>query len=142
MTHTTAQFHSRFVLFLAFSLSLFVSACANHTAKPDPVVEPRPDWIDNPGQGVSASAAYHVRGHQAQEELAIARAREELAKRLGVTISSTHAIQERVANERTTTVAEKEIMEEVHNKEVRSMVNAKWRDPATGVLWVWVVPAR
>ncbi|MBI5329798.1 MAG: hypothetical protein HZB71_04200 [Betaproteobacteria bacterium] len=102
----------------------------------------RPAWIDNPGDGVSASAGFHVRGRQAQEELAITRAREEYAKRYGVTISSEHLVQQTVADGRSATVSDKNIREEVKQQDVKAALRAKWTDPDTGVLWVWVTPSK
>ena len=101
----------------------------------------RPAWIDNPGDGVSASAGFHVRGKQAQEELAVTRAREEFAKRYGVTISSEHDTVQTTVNDRASSVSEKSIREEVREREVKAQVREKWLDPDTGALWVWLVPA-
>lgn len=102
----------------------------------------RPDWIDHPGEGVSASAAFHVKGRAAQEELAVSRAREELAKRQGVLIDSQNNIQQQYASERLSTVTDKQIQETVTGIEIKSQIKAKWFDPETEILWVWVVPER
>ncbi|NDY90655.1 hypothetical protein [Ideonella livida] len=99
----------------------------------------RPAWIDAPGEGVSASAGLHVMGRAAQEALAITRARDELAKRLGVRLSSVQQTQETVIGERHSSVSQREVREEVEGQTVRSRVQAKWLDPH-GTLWVWVVP--
>lgn len=101
----------------------------------------RPDWINNPAAGVSASAGFHVRGERAQEELAITRARDEYAKRYGVVISSEHLTSQLVVGDRVSSVSAKEIREEVNQKEVMATVKAKWKDPDNGTLWVWLVPA-
>jgi len=108
-------------------------------AKADP--DARPAWIDNPGNGVSASAGMHVRGKVAQEELAILRAREEYAKRFGVTIEAEQVMGTMVANDRATTVGGKSTREEVKQSDVKAQVKAKWRDPVAEVIWVWLVPA-
>jgi len=120
-----------------FWLIVFLSACAT---APEPVPTMRPAWIDHPGEGVSASAAFHVRGFAAQEELAITRAREELAKRQGVKIDSESLTLQRVEAGQQRTVAEKQISETVSGAQIKSSVKAKWLEPETGVLWVWVVP--
>lgn len=100
----------------------------------------RPSWIDHPETGVSASAAFHVHGRAAQEELAITRAREELAKRQGVTVDSESLTRQRVEAGLQRTTAEKQISETVSGATVKSSVKAKWLEPETGVLWVWVIP--
>jgi len=132
----------RFVKILSLAALVFLVACAARSSAPHGSRElPRPGWIENPGNGVSSSAAFHVRGKQAQEELAITRAREEFAKRYGVTISSDHDIAQTTVNDRMSSVSEKSIREEVRDREVKAQVKEKWVDPATGALWVWLVPS-
>lgn len=108
-----------------------------------PVVDhnARPAWIDNPGTGVSASAGMHVRGRAAQEELAVLRAREEFAKRFGVSIQSAQTTATTVANNRSSTAGSQVTHEETNQSAVKAMVKEKWRDPGSDVLWVWLVPS-
>ncbi len=117
--------------------ALLLSACA--TAPVDN--NPRPAWIDNPGDGVSASAGTHVKGRVAQEELAIARARVEFAKRFGVAIDAGQTTATQVANGRSSTVSTAVSTEETRQMDVKAMVKAKWLDVERDVLWVWLVPA-
>ncbi len=132
----------RLVKILGFAALVFIAACATRHPGADGLAQPpRPAWIENPGDGVSSSAAFHVRGKQAQEELAISRAREEFAKRYGVTISSDHDIAQTTVNDRMSSVSEKAIREEVRDREVKAQVKEKWLDPVTGALWVWLVPS-
>lgn len=119
------------------SLCIFLSACMS--VAPDK--NARPAWIDNPGEGVSASAGMNVRGRAAQEELAIARAREEYAKRFGVSIDAGQITTTDVANGRAYTVSSGQAIEETRQVNVKAMVKAKWRDEDADVLWVWLVPA-
>ncbi len=118
-------------------VGLLLSACVAPPAQ----VSTRPAWIDNPGNGVSASAGMHVRGPAAQEELAIQRAREEFAKRFGVNVQSTQVLATTVTNGRASTVGSGIAHEETRQTDVKAMVKAKWRDPDTDVLWVWLVPS-
>jgi len=118
------------------ALLMLMSACASSSH----VSSLRPEWIDNPGNGVSASAGMHVRGRAAQEELAILRAREEYAKRYGVSIQSTQSISTSVANDRSSTVGSQIANEETSQTGIKAKVKAKWLDPDTDVLWVWLVP--
>lgn len=123
---------------LSVMLALLLAACVA------PVKEAgndRPAWIDNPGNGVSASAGMHVRGKFAQEELAILRAREEFAKRFGVSIRSVQTLSTTVANGRSSTVGAQVAHEDTRQSDVRAVVKAKWRDPNSDVLWVWLVPS-
>ncbi len=118
--------------------SLLVAACAGNVKPP---VNERPAWIDNPGNGVSASAGEHIRGRVAQEELAIQRARAEFAKRFGVSIQSAQTLSTTVANGRASTVGSQQSREDAKQADVKAVVKAKWRDPDTDVLWVWLVPS-
>lgn len=131
-------------IFNVFVAMALLSACSsfgpNQSAQRDE--QNRPTWINDPGDGVSASAGFHVRGTQAQEELAITRARDEYAKRYGVVISSEHLTSQLVVGDRASSVSAKEIREEVNEKEVKASVRAKWRDPSNGMLWIWLVPAK
>jgi hypothetical protein len=101
----------------------------------------RPAWINEPGDGVSASAGDHVRGRQAQEELAISRARDEYARRYGVRVSNQMSSEMAVAGGRMSSTSQSNSTQSVDNKEVQAQVKAKWLDKATGALWVWLVPA-
>src|SRR5512146_1817670 len=123
---------------LLVTLTLFLlAACAANVKE---VGNERPAWIDNPGNGVSASAGMHVRGRAAQEELAIQRARVEYAKRFGVNVQSVQTLSTTVANDRASTVGTEVAREEANHSNVRAVVRAKWLDPDSDVLWVWLVP--
>ena len=64
-------------------IAYIVSACTQV-----PVKQGQPEWLLNPGNGVVASCGFHIKGHYAQQECAIQRARERLAARQGVEVSS------------------------------------------------------
>lgn len=126
-------------LYLLFSapVALLITACAS-----DGVVQNvRPEWIDHPGNGVSASAGMHIKGRVAQEELAILRGREEYAKRFGVNIQSEQITSSAVTNERISTVSSKITHEDSKQSDIKAMVKEKWRDTDNDVLWVWLVPS-
>lgn len=123
------------VLMVVF-MALLMSACASVS----PASNARPAWIDNPGNGVSASAGMHVRGRAAQEELAILRAREEYAKRFGVSIQSVQSLSTTVANDRASTVGSQIAREDTNQTGIKAKVKEKWHDPDSDVLWVWLVP--
>lgn len=120
-----------FILLSAFMLT----ACFGHNTRPD-----APSWIDNPGDGAVGSSAMHVKGRYYQEELAIARARERLAARYGVEISSIQTIHEKVVNDHAYVTSDKQMLQEVNNKTVKAQVRAMWHDKARDEIWVWVYP--
>lgn len=130
---------SRYSIATAVMLvSLALSGCLVSSS---PKESGRPAWIDNPGNGVSASAGFHVRGKVAQEEMAILRARQEYAKRFGVTIQAEQSTSTSVANGRANTVGSGVVHEGTNQADVRGMVKEKWRDVDNDVLWVWLVPS-
>ncbi len=100
----------------------------------------RPAWIDNPGNGVSASAGWHVGGRVAQEELAILRGREEYARRFGVSIQSEQVATTTVVNDAASTAASKLTRENLNQSGIKVRLKEKWREPGTDTLWVWLVP--
>lgn len=124
---------------LALLCCFYVAACNTVSVVNDNSV--RPAWIDHPGNGVSASAGMHIRGKAAQEELAILRAREEYAKRFGVKIEASQTMSTTVAGGRSNTVGAHVSHEELRQADVKAEIKAKWRDPNSDVLWVWLVPS-
>ena len=138
---------SKIILIVCCLVSLALTACTSvspvFNARPDASAQPdpnaRPAWIDNPGNGVSASAATHVKGRA--EELAISRAREEFAKRFGVSIQSVQNYSTMVANDRASTVGSTAAHIETDQTGIKAMVKAKWLDRDSDVLWVLLVPS-
>ena len=106
----------------------------------EPVKLVKPDWINNPGQGAAGSSVTHVKGRHYQEELAISRARERLAARYGVEISSVQTIKETVANDRAYVTSVKQIEQAVKSQTVKAQVREVWYDSGHDEIWVWVYP--
>ena len=131
--------HGSKLVLLFFLVAL--TGCLAHMQSEQDNVDAKPTWIDNPGEGVSASAGVHVRGRVAQEALALTRAREELAKRLGVTISSQSLTSQIVKADRMSSSSNKQVQETVTARDVKAVVKAKWLEPGSSVLWVWVIPS-
>ena len=121
---------------LPIILTLLLTACGPEPVKP--LV--KPDWINNPEQGAVGSSTTHVKGRHYQEDLAISRARERLAARYGVEISSVQQITERVVNDKSYVTSNKQIDQAIKNKEVKAHVRATWHDTHHDELWVWVYP--
>jgi hypothetical protein len=126
-----------FCMYVVLCLSVLLSACAS---TPSVSYEAKPAWIDNPGEGVSASAGTHARGRVAQEELAISRARVEYAKRFGVSIEAVGIYSKNIANGHSVSTGDLVSQERTQQTDVKALVKAKWRDEDADVLWVWLVP--
>lgn len=116
--------------------AFLITACGSESVKP----LAKPDWINNPEQGAVGSSTTHVKGRHYQEDLAISRARERLAARYGVKISSVQKITERVVNDKSYVTSNKQIDQAIKNKEVKAHVRATWHDTQQDELWVWVYP--
>lgn len=120
-----------------------LSGCTALQKKPAaPAAPARPAWIDNPGNGVSASAGWNPRGRAAQEEMAVARARNEYAKRFGVEVSGVTEQSTTVFGSSSSSMGSTELRETVNQKDVRAEVKAKWHDTANDTLWIWLVPSK
>jgi hypothetical protein len=116
--------------------ALLMSACVT----PEKVANSRPAWIDNPGNGVSASAGFHVGGRVAQEELAVLRGRTAYAKGMGVNIQSQQVSTTQVTNDHVSTSGVQQTYEDTNQKDVKVVIKEKWRDVDNDTLWVWLVP--
>jgi hypothetical protein len=114
---------------------LSIAACQSEPVKPA-----KPEWINSPGQGAVGSSVTHVKGRHYQEELATARARERLAARYGVEISSVQTINERVANDKAYVTSVKQIEQAVKSQTVKAQVRETWYDGVRDEVWVWVYP--
>jgi hypothetical protein len=100
----------------------------------------RPAWIDNPGNGVSASAGFHVGGRVAQEELAVLRGRTAYAKGMGVSIQSEQISSMLATNSNFSSVSRQDTREDTKQVDVKVVIKEKWHDRVNDVLWVWLVP--
>lgn len=116
-------------------LIVFMTSCAS-----TPDNKKMPKWINKPKDGAVGSSTTHVRGRHYQEELAIGRARERLAARYGVEVSSIQTIKERVVNDSSYVKSDKEITQRINKTTVKAHVRATWYDKKNDEIWVWVYP--
>lgn len=126
------------IQYLMLFFLVFLSGCQSN---PTMVAEPPPPWIENPGEGAVGSSSTHIKGRHFQEELAITRARERLASRYGVTISSVSRIEEKVRNDTAFVRSDHEIRQILEGTEVKAQVRATWHDKVSDTVWVWLYPA-
>jgi hypothetical protein len=124
-----------FSLICGLIMLVMLSACNSGDTLPD-----EPDWISNPGDGTVGSAVTHIKGRYYQEDLAISRARERLAARYGVEVSSVQTIKEQVRNDHAYVTSTKQIDQSVKRTTVKAQVRETWYDRAHDVMWVWLYP--
>ena len=100
----------------------------------------KPDWVLHPEPGVMAMAYMHASGSVAkQKEVAMQRAREELARQMGIDISLVETKRETYNNGRSTLQTTSGGESVVKNKTVIAHEKAYWIDPMSGNMYVWVV---
>lgn len=117
---------------VVFTISI-LSSC-----KPVAVKQGQPEWLLNPGDGVVASCGFHIQGHYAQQECALQRARERLAARQGVEVSSISYLNTRVNNDRSSVSMDKETLEKVNRVTVKAKVKETWYDAQRDEYYVWM----
>ena len=123
------------VKLIGISSLLFLFGCATKAPLPQ-----APGWITDPGDGAVGSSITHVRGRHYQEELAINRARERLAARYGVEVSSVQTIKEKVVNDSAYVTSDKDILLRVNKTTVKAHVREIWHDRQRDIIWAWVYP--
>lgn len=112
---------------------LWLSACTSAPVKQGP-----PEWLLNPGDGVVASCGFHIKGHYAQQECALQRARERLAARRGVEVSSISYLNTRVRNDQQQVSLDKETLEKVTQVTVKARLRESWYDAQRDEYYVWM----
>jgi len=120
---------------LAFTLTAILLIGCNQEK-----TQQKPEWVTDPGDGAVGSCKTHVKGRHYQEELAIGRARERLAARYGVEVSSIQTIKEKIVNEKAYVRSDKEILQTVNKTTVKAHVRETWLDREYDEIWVWVYP--
>jgi len=132
----------RAITVLLFSASI-LSACASvkPEASADVNANGRPSWLENPGAGAVGFAGDNVFGPVKQDEAATLRAREEFARRYGVTVESVQNMSTEVRNGQASEHLSSNTHQVLNQNNVQCVVKAKWFDSQKNMLWVWVVPA-
>lgn len=125
---------------LSSCLIALLIGCQNQPVAHQTVSPQMPAWIDNPGEGVVGSSVTHVKGRHFQEQLAISRARQQLAARQGVEVEYVQMSTETVTNETASSKVTRVGSEEVSTKSVKAKVVDKWMNPITREVFVLIVP--
>jgi len=126
-------------LLLIFSLLVIscyhVQETTNGTSKPDWFW--RPNVEGNIG-GVGV-AGPHINGINAQRELAVSRAIEDIGRQLGVKVSSVSKTASTGSKDGVQTQMETYSIQTVEGQTVRARIREFWEDPETRKLYVWMV---
>lgn len=109
-----------------------------------PAAGGRPSWVMNPGavEGKVAGvgiAKPHINGRQAQRQLAIQRAIDEIAHQMGVSVTSMQKLSTVGASDHATTSMESYSFQTTSGKVVTAVAKAWWYDEANEELYVWMI---
>ena len=135
---------------------LLVAACQNRLQTPllddlstagggpgGDAASARPSWFFNQniggrlgGVGVSGR---HIQGLNAQRELAVSRAIDELARQMAVKVASFTTVQGEGGRDNMQTTMEVYSIQTVSGQTVRATIEEFWHDPKTDELFVWMV---
>ena len=119
------------------SAAMVLAAC-NADVKPDP----RPDWIDNPGDNFVGRCATHIRGPIAQEECAYRKGLAYMAMSKGVTVDvSSRMTMKQTATQKTgSSYGKVEATVNMDEKNIRvgGTIIDKWHDRVSDIMYVLI----
>lgn len=124
------------LLLASIALLLMVTGCFG----PEPKSRfAKPDWILHPEPGVLGMAYRHGSGSVVkQKEVAMQRAREELARQKGIDISLVETKSESYVNGKSSLVTTSDGSSKT-KQTVTAHEKDSWTDPMTGIIYVWMV---
>jgi len=102
-----------------------------------------PEWVFNPGMsgkiGGVGSAVTHIRGRSAQREVAISRALDEIARQMGVKVSTILSTQASAGEGGASSSMQSYSFQTTDGKTVKARIKAMWHDGYRDELFVWMV---
>ncbi|MGM0452283.1 MAG: hypothetical protein ACQERN_03855 [Thermodesulfobacteriota bacterium] len=116
--------------------AMFVAACT--TGAPE-----KPEWFYNPNKtgkpgGIGISGP-HVKGVNAQRDLAIQRAVDELARQMGVKVQNISKITRSGNRNRSSAQQKSYSIHTVEGQTIAAEIEELWHNPETNELYVWMV---
>ncbi len=128
------------VSFLLICICLFSFTSCLTTTKKD--TSSPPDWIYNPAVdgkiGGVGSAGLHIKGNDAQREMAISRAIDSIARQMGVKVQNTSVYAVSGSSAGTRSSMNGLSIHTVSGATVNAVIKEMWRDKKTGELFVWM----
>ncbi|MCX6074121.1 MAG: hypothetical protein NTY39_07375 [Campylobacterales bacterium] len=130
--------------------ALLLSGCLPSTTPPTPIavhtessLTSLPKWVyetskDGKMGGVGISKP-HINGKTAQRILAISRALDEIARQMGVEVSSIQKISTVGTSQSAQTNLESYSFQTTNGKVVTAKIQSFWEDKTTDELYVWMV---
>ncbi|HKM16450.1 MAG TPA: hypothetical protein VJY63_11110 [Marinospirillum sp.] len=122
-------------LFKMLLIALLTTTLLGCIAQPQPKKPQRPAWMDNPravGDIVGlGQAGFHFNGKAAQRELATSRALDEIARQMGVTVSSIMVINQQHTSMGSSTNMAATSEQSVKGSVVNAVVHDEWLEGDT-----------
>ena len=125
-------------LLVSIVISLFLISCVSV-----PRGGGKPSWVNSPsvsgkvaGIGICGT---HVNGKNAQRNLSIKRAIDEIAAQLGVTVNNVSLVGTVGTSSGASTSVESYSLQSVDGKVVTAVIKGTWQDPKTSELYIWMV---
>lgn len=125
-------------LLLSIIISAFLVSCFSSGG-----LGGKPSWVDRPsvsgkiaGIGICGT---HVNGKNAQRNLAIKRAIDEIAAQLGVTVNNVSLVSTTGTSSGASTSVESYSLQSVDGKVVTAVIKGTWKDPKTKEIYIWMV---
>ncbi len=125
-------------LLVSITIILFLVSCVSV-----PHVGGQPSWVNSPsvsgkvaGIGICGT---HVNGKNAQRNLSIKRAIDEIAAQLGVTVNNISLVGTVGTSSGVSTSVETYSLQSVDGRVVTAVIKETWQDPKTNELYIWMV---
>ena len=103
----------------------------------------KPEWYYKPGMdgkigGVGISGR-HIKGPNAQRELAVTRAIDDISRQMGVEVSNVTKVHTAGTRDSAQTQMDIYSIQTVNGQTVKARIREFWEDPDTNQLYVWMV---
>jgi hypothetical protein len=121
-------------------------ACTAMNVSSGGLVNGKPAWFWTPNEGELlggvGEAGTHIDGLNAQRQLAVSRAIEDIARQKGVTVSSIQTVKQQATETSSSTSLDVYSIQTVSGITVTARVREFWVDPQTRRLLVWITEVK
>jgi hypothetical protein len=115
----------------------------NHGEFSTKLINGKPQWYWKPSDGEKTGgvgiSGMHVSGKNAQRELTVQRAIDDIARQMGVRVSSISQTRTSGSSEGATTQMDTYSIHTVTGETIKAKINEFWLDNQTDELYVWMV---
>ncbi|TWI70690.1 hypothetical protein LZ24_02260 [Desulfobotulus alkaliphilus] len=124
-------------------ISVLIMACTHHNTPAGPRGNDRPAFIYNPSVngkiGGVGIARPHIHGPNAQRNLAISRAIDEIARQKGTQVQSWQTVQTTGTRDSASTHMDSVSIQTTSGETIHAVIRQMWNDPSSSELYVWML---